>query len=118
MIQMGTNYANKEIEERENRIEARLSSLHPLKNAIYNELCRAKPVSTTYSSDFDEKKRIRAKKISEHMPKLLAFLGFNNNQLNVIIGTYVNEDYSYDQGIIRLTEWMNDILKEGGGKWR
>jgi len=93
-------------------IENRLVTLRPLQTAIFSELCNA----TDVGIELVDKKKVRAEKISTHMPRLLAFLGFDILQLKVIIQNDMSEN-AYRVGIERLTDWFNEILQEGGGKW-
>jgi len=72
--------------------------------------------SSNVGIEQEEKKKARAMKISIHMPRLLAFLGFNIRQLYMIIANDMSEK-SLRAGIDRLTDWFNEILKEGEGKW-
>lgn len=113
ICQFPGKYAN----QQEDNIQTRLASLEPLTTAIYDDLCDAGNACKLNGFSFEEKKRRRAKKISEHMPKVLAFLGFNVRQLNMIIASDTTGN-SFQKGAIRLTKWFNEILEESDGKWR
>merc|ERR1712150_18589 len=95
----------------EEDIEARLMSLEPLQSVIYKDLCK----SSNIGIEQEAKKIARAKTISIHMPRLLAFLGFDIRQLRVIIINMCEN--SFQIGIEKLTDWFNEILEEREGKW-
>jgi len=106
----GVEHAKTDNMNKDNGIEARLISWEPLSALMYNDLC------DSYNIGSDNRKKIRARKISIHMPRLLAFLGFNAHHLKMVL-TKDSGSNSLQENINKMTEWFNDILEEEEGKW-
>jgi len=109
---LGEKNLNENNAEEENNIKARLISWELLQPVIYNDLFKSFNVGIENAY----KKKARAKKISIHMPRLLAFLGFDAQHLKMIL-TNDKGEVLLQENIEKIANWFNDVLEEEEGKW-
>jgi len=113
-----SNHSRKELRTTsEGDIEARIRSFQLLQPVVYHYLCKSYNVGDqTLEMSQKTKKVSRASKLSVHMPRLLAILGFDTEQLKMILK---NNGFgqTLEANVNVLTDWFNDILNEEGYKW-
>jgi len=113
-----TNHVKKELRTTNKcDLEARIRSFQLLQPVVYHYLCNSYNVGDpTLELSQKTKKFSRASKLSVHMPRLLAILGFDTQQLKMILK---NSGFgqTLQANVNVLTEWFNDVLNEEGYKW-